>query len=80
MIITLLGTHKDFAASCPPNMAETLIQMGEEEQVYAENKIKIVKEIFDLCQVKSSREKVHKLRKGFLLEINLKSRERFFLL
>lgn len=54
--------------------------MGEEEQVYAENKIKIVKEIFDLCQVKSSREKVHKLRKGFLLEINLKSRERFFLL
>ena len=42
--------------------------MGEEEQVYAENKIKIVKEIFDLCQVKSSREKVHKLRKGFLLE------------
>ena len=61
-------------------MAETLIQMGEEEQVYAENKIKIVKEIFDLCQVKSSREKVRKLRKGFLLEINLKSRERFFLL
>ena len=58
-------------------MAEKLKQMGEEEQAYAENKIKVVKETFDLCQVKSGTEKVDKLRNDFIPEIKQKIREWF---
>ena len=46
-------------ASCSLNTAEKLKQMGEEERAYAENKIKVVHETFDLHQVKSSTEKVN---------------------
>ena len=63
------------SVSCPLNMAEKLKQMGEEEQAYAENKIKVVKETFDLCQVKSGTEKVDKLRNDFIPEIKQKIRE-----
>ena len=50
-------------------MAEKLKQMGEEERTYAENKIKIVKETFDLRQVKSATENVGAI---FSLKLNSK--------
>ena len=65
------------ASSCTLNMAEKLKQMGPEERAFAENKIKVVKETFDLRQVKSGTENVDKLRKDFIPEIKEKIRDRF---
>ena len=50
--------------------------MGE-EQAYAVNKVKVVKETFDLRQVKSGTEKVDILRNNFIPEIKPKIRDPF---